>query len=66
MYDASKENFNSKIDTAQRLLEKLVSLPSSVIGLQPMNNNQDALMSFGGVLWMKRRGVRLHPMSLTS
>ena len=44
MYDASKENFNSKIDTAQRLLEKLVSLPSSVIGLQPMNNNQDALM----------------------
>ena len=44
MYDASKENFNSKIDTAQRLLEKLVSLPSSVIGLQPMNTNQDALM----------------------
>ncbi|KAJ9696719.1 hypothetical protein PVL29_008770 [Vitis rotundifolia] len=58
MDDASKENFESLIDIAQRLLEKPVSFPSSVIGPQPMTTNRDALMSFARILSKekKRRG----------
>lgn len=58
MDDASQENFDSLIDIAQRLLEKPVSFPSSVIGLQPVTTNRDALMSFARILSeeKKRRG----------
>ncbi|XP_059593917.1 patatin-like protein 2 [Vitis vinifera] len=65
MDDASKKNFESLIDIAQRLLEKPVSFPSLVIGLQPMTTNRKALMSFARLLSeeKKRRGGSLFHVS---
>ncbi|KAJ9696721.1 hypothetical protein PVL29_008772 [Vitis rotundifolia] len=65
MDDTSKENFESLINIAQRLLEKPVSSTSSVIGRQQKTTNRDALMSFARILSeeKKRRGGSLSHVS---